>query len=123
MSSTFYTKLDEETLYSSLRYLHRLPVDNLKIDRSFVDKMILGGNNLELVNTMVTLAEKMKMKVIAEGIETMEQVTMLEDLHCAYGQGYLFSKPINREGVEVLLDTMEQVSKWQLKESRQNIIG
>jgi EAL domain-containing protein (putative c-di-GMP-specific phosphodiesterase class I) len=56
----------------------------------------------------------MKLKVIAEGVETMEQVTLLEELNCAYGQGYLFSKPINREGVEILLDTMEQVNKWKL---------
>ena len=111
---------DFGTGYSSLSYLHRLPVDTLKIDRSFVDKMILGGNHLEMVNTMIILAEKIKMRVIAEGIETMEQVTMLEELNCAYGQGYLFSKPINREGVEVLLDTMEQVSKWQLKENKIN---
>ncbi|MGK7951559.1 MAG: EAL domain-containing protein [Xenococcaceae cyanobacterium] len=76
--------------------------------------MILGGNNLELVNTMITLAEKIQLKVIAEGVETMEQVTILENLNCSYGQGYLFSKPINTESVEVLLDTMEQVSKWQL---------
>ena len=56
----------------------------------------------------------MKLQVVAEGVETMEQVTLLEELNCAYGQGYLFSKPINPEGVEILLETMEQVNKWKL---------
>ena len=105
---------DFGTGYSSLSYLHRLPIDTLKIDRAFINSINLGGHHLELVNTIVTLAERLQLKVIAEGVETMEQFTTLEELNCAYGQGYLFSKPINGEGVEVLLETMEQVNKWQL---------
>ena len=105
---------DFGTGYSSLSYLHCLPIDTLKIDRAFINSINKRGNHLELVNTIVTLAEKLKLKVIAEGVETMEQFTMLEELNCAYGQGYLFSKPINGEGVEVLLETMEQVNKWKL---------
>ena len=85
---------DFGTGYSSLSYLHRLPVDYLKIDRSFVSRMIGSKENSEIVYTIIKLAQNLKMKVIAEGIETVEQLEHLKSLHCEYGQGYYFSKPV-----------------------------
>ena len=91
--------------YSSLSYLHRSLIDTVKIDRSFVDQM---GSNLEtaaIVRTIVTLAHHLGMDVIAEGLETMEQLTRLSALECEYGQGYLFSKPVDGKAAEALLST------------------
>ena len=85
---------DFGTGYSSLSYLHRLPVSYLKIDRSFVNRMIESAENGEIVSTIVKLGQNLKMKVIAEGIETPDQLCYLKKLTCEYGQGYLFSKPL-----------------------------
>lgn len=88
---------DFGTGYSSLSYLHRLPVNFLKIDRSFVTRMTESGENREIVHTIVRLAQNLKMSVIAEGIETMDQLTELSEMGCDFGQGYLFSPPIDAE--------------------------
>src|SRR5436190_1417058 len=85
---------DFGTGYSSLSYLHRLPVSSLKIDRSFVSRMTESEGNSEIVRTIVKLAQTLKMDVIAEGIETEEQLKQLNDLQCGFGQGYLFAKPM-----------------------------
>jgi len=85
---------DFGTGYSSLSYLHRLPVDYLKIDRSFVSRMTESNENSEIVLTIIKLAQNLKMKVIAEGIETAGQFVRLKNLDCEYGQGYFFSKPL-----------------------------
>ncbi|HEX3558397.1 MAG TPA: EAL domain-containing protein [Pyrinomonadaceae bacterium] len=95
---------DFGTGYSSLSYLHRFPIDTLKIDRSFVTQMTDNTENAEIVRTIVTLARSLDMKVIAEGVETREQLRRLGDLECDYGQGYLFSKPVAAaQAVEFLL--------------------
>jgi diguanylate cyclase (GGDEF)-like protein/PAS domain S-box-containing protein len=88
---------DFGTGYSSLSYLHRLPVNSLKIDRSFVSRMAESEENSEIVRTIVRLAQNLKMDVIAEGIETAEQLEQLNDLKCGFGQGYLFARPMDVE--------------------------
>ncbi|HEY9402153.1 MAG TPA: EAL domain-containing protein [Pyrinomonadaceae bacterium] len=94
---------DFGTGYSSLSYLHRFPIDTLKIDRSFVNLMNEGAENSEIVRTIRTLAGNMGMEVVAEGIETLGQLNQLMELKCEYGQGYLFSKPVEAGAAEALL--------------------
>ncbi|MCY7347337.1 MAG: PAS domain S-box protein [Pyrinomonadaceae bacterium] len=95
---------DFGTGYSSLSYLHRLPVDYLKIDRSFVSRMTDSRENSEIVSTVIKLAQNLKMKVIAEGIETADQLAHLKQLHCEYGQGYFFSKPLEANAAEMFIE-------------------
>ncbi|MFN6964924.1 MAG: putative bifunctional diguanylate cyclase/phosphodiesterase [Pyrinomonadaceae bacterium] len=94
---------DFGTGYSSLSYLHRLPFDTLKIDRSFVSRVGHAGEDSEVLQTIVSLAKNLKMKVIAEGIETESQLHVLRNLGCDYGQGYLISRPLTRESAEKLI--------------------
>jgi EAL domain-containing protein (putative c-di-GMP-specific phosphodiesterase class I) len=93
---------DFGTGYSSLSYLHRFPLNYLKIDRSFVMRLTTDNDNA-IVRTISTLARNLGMEVIAEGIETEEQYQQLRMLGCEYGQGFLFSEPVNNEGVVRLL--------------------
>ena len=83
---------DFGTGYSSLSYLHRLPFDTLKIDRSFVYSVGEGGENSEILQTIISLAKNLQMCVVAEGIETENQLTLLQNLGCDYGQGFLIYK-------------------------------
>jgi EAL domain-containing protein (putative c-di-GMP-specific phosphodiesterase class I) len=94
---------DFGTGYSSLSYLHRLPFDTLKIDRSFVMNVGEGGEDSGILQTIVSLTKNLKKEVIAEGIETEKQLSLLRDLGCDYGQGYLFSKPLPSAEMETLL--------------------
>lgn len=94
---------DFGTGFSSLSQLHRLPFDTLKIDRSFVNAVGETGENSEILQTIISLAKNLKMKVIAEGIETESQLSLLRNLGCDYGQGYLLAKPMPREEMEKLL--------------------
>jgi diguanylate cyclase (GGDEF)-like protein/PAS domain S-box-containing protein len=88
---------DFGTGYSSLSYLHRFPISTLKIDRSFVGRMSVSIENAEIVRTIIMLARSLKMDVVAEGVETVEQLTQLRALQCEYGQGYYFSKPLSAD--------------------------
>lgn len=99
---------DFGTGYSSLSYLHRFPVNILKIDRSFVGRMSMDEESMGIVETIITLASKLKMDVVAEGIETDEQQRKLQALRCHYGQGYLFSKPVPASAAEALVS-----EQWQ----------
>jgi diguanylate cyclase (GGDEF)-like protein/PAS domain S-box-containing protein len=94
---------DFGTGYSSLSYIHRFPIDTLKIDRSFVIHIVDNSENIEIVRTIVMLAQNLGLDVIAEGVETKEQVALLRKLGCEYGQGYFFSKPTSVSGAEKLI--------------------
>jgi diguanylate cyclase (GGDEF)-like protein/PAS domain S-box-containing protein len=94
---------DFGTGYSSMAYLQRLDIDYLKIDQSFTRDMTTNKGNRTIVESMVAMAHKLGLKVIAEGVETKEQVALLQELDCDYGQGYLFSKPLPQEDFEALL--------------------
>jgi diguanylate cyclase (GGDEF)-like protein len=94
---------DFGTGYSSLSHLHRLPFDSLKIDRSFVMAADQRAENKQILLTIISLANNLNLRTIAEGIETEEQLRLLQDLKCDFGQGYLFSKPLPKDEVENLL--------------------
>ena len=101
---------DFGTGYSSLSYLHRFPIDLLKVDRSFVSAMEELSENGEIVRTVIALAKALRLKVVAEGIESIHQFHQLRVLNCEYGQGYLFSKPLPAAEIERLL---EDNNRWQ----------
>jgi diguanylate cyclase (GGDEF)-like protein/PAS domain S-box-containing protein len=94
---------DFGTGYSSLSYLQRFPIGTLKIDRSFVRGLTPGSNESELVNTMVSLARGLGMSVVAEGIETEEQLRELQRLGCASAQGFYFARALAPEAAAALL--------------------
>jgi diguanylate cyclase (GGDEF)-like protein/PAS domain S-box-containing protein len=94
---------DFGTGYSSLSYLHRFPLDTLKIDRSFISGMGDDGEGMEIARTILPMASNLRLDVVAEGVETLQQVAMLRKLQCKYGQGFYFSKPLSAEGTTALL--------------------
>jgi diguanylate cyclase (GGDEF)-like protein/PAS domain S-box-containing protein len=94
---------DFGTGYSSLSYLRKFDIDVLKIDRSFVSNLARGSDDMALCEAIIVMAHKLGIKVVAEGVETEEQRCLLADSGCDYGQGYLFSRPIDAEDVEGLL--------------------
>lgn len=94
---------DFGTGYSSLSYLNRFPLDILKIDRSFISTMNQSDENLQIVKTIVTLAGNLGMEVIAEGVETEEQLNQLRLLRCQYAQGFLFSQPMNAMDADLFI--------------------
>jgi EAL domain-containing protein (putative c-di-GMP-specific phosphodiesterase class I) len=94
---------DFGTGYSNLSYLMQMPISTLKIDRSFISPISEGGENTEIVQTIVMLAKSMGMKVIAEGVETAYQVEQIKKLNCEGAQGYYFSKPMCFEQVQPFL--------------------
>jgi len=94
---------DFGTGYSSLSCLHSYPVTTLKIDRSFVSRLDAGGENLEVVRTILSLAHNLRLDVIAEGVETPAQLAHLRALGCEYAQGYFFAKPLDEVQVVDLL--------------------
>jgi EAL domain-containing protein (putative c-di-GMP-specific phosphodiesterase class I) len=95
---------DFGTGYSSLSYLHRFPVDTLKIDRSFVKRIEEKDENAEIVRTIATLARNLGMDVVAEGVESQDQLECLKTLACEYGQGYLFAKPLDQEAAVAFIE-------------------
>ncbi|TAN41631.1 MAG: EAL domain-containing protein [Nitrospirae bacterium] len=88
---------DFGTGYSSLSYINRFPINALKIDRSFVEKMHNDDENLEIIKTIITLAKTLKLDLIAEGLESSLQLTDLKELKCHYGQGFFVSRPMDAE--------------------------
>jgi EAL domain-containing protein (putative c-di-GMP-specific phosphodiesterase class I) len=94
---------DFGTGYSSLSHLHRFPFDVLKIDRSFVQRIQRGEQSLQIVQTIIELARVLGMDVVAEGIETEDQLQLLKEMGCRFGQGYLFATPLPADKIEELL--------------------
>jgi diguanylate cyclase (GGDEF)-like protein/PAS domain S-box-containing protein len=94
---------DFGTGHSSLAYLSRLPIDLVKIDRSFIRGMTENADHTSIVSTIISLAQALRLKVIAEGVETEDQAQLLRLLRCDQMQGYLFSPPVPRDKLEALL--------------------
>ena len=82
--------------YSSLSYLHRFPINALKIDRSFINKLTADGHNNEVILSIISLAKSLNFEVIAEGVEMEHQLNNIKELQCQYGQGYLFAHPMEQ---------------------------
>ncbi|MGQ0752249.1 MAG: putative bifunctional diguanylate cyclase/phosphodiesterase, partial [Betaproteobacteria bacterium] len=94
---------DFGTGYSSLSYIARLPVNCVKIDRSFIAGMVRSPHNLTIVSTIISLAHCLNLKVVAEGVETEEQLQLLRRLRCDEMQGFLFSRPLPPEEIRRLI--------------------
>jgi diguanylate cyclase (GGDEF)-like protein len=85
---------DFGTGHSSLSYLQLFPVSALKIDRSFINKLTANGDNQEIITHIVSLAKSLNFDVIAEGVEMEHQLANIQNLHCGFGQGFLFARPM-----------------------------
>jgi EAL domain-containing protein (putative c-di-GMP-specific phosphodiesterase class I) len=94
---------DFGTGYSSLNYLRRFPIDNIKIDRSFITELTNNADDAAIVTAIIAMAHSLKMKVIAEGVETLEQYSFLRERNCDEIQGYLISPAISAEQINPLL--------------------
>ncbi len=97
---------DFGTGYSSLSYLRRFPVDVLKIDKSFIQDLTTDAETAKLVEAIITMAQSLKLQVVAEGVETVEQMAFLQHHGCDLGQGYYFSRPLPND------DFLDLVSNW-----------
>lgn len=98
---------DFGTGYSSLSYVRHYPFDLLKIDRSFVADLITNQEDRELINAIISMAHSLNLKVVAEGVETSEQLACLKELECDMAQGYLLGKPMQAEALTSLLNGVE----------------
>jgi EAL domain-containing protein (putative c-di-GMP-specific phosphodiesterase class I) len=96
---------DFGTGYSSLGYLRRFPLDALKIDQSFIRQISAAGEDTAIVTAVIGMAKGLKLRVIAEGVETLDELEFLRALHCDAAQGYYFSQPVPAEQFAKLLKT------------------
>jgi EAL domain-containing protein (putative c-di-GMP-specific phosphodiesterase class I) len=95
---------DFGTGYSSLSYMRRFPIDALKVDRSFVRNLTTDADDASVVSAVINMGKSLHMRVVAEGVETLEQLLFLEEHDCTEAQGYHFSRPLKAENfAEVLL--------------------
>jgi diguanylate cyclase (GGDEF)-like protein/PAS domain S-box-containing protein len=94
---------DFGTGYSSLNYIRRFPIDILKVDKSFIDGIAEGGEESALTEAILQLAHVLKLRAVAEGIESKDQFDRLIELHCEMGQGYLFARPLEKKAIEALV--------------------
>ena len=95
---------DFGTGYSSLSYLKTLPIDILKIDKSFIDEMVISKSQEDLVQLIIQIGRQMSMTLVAEGVESKEQLELLKNMDCDFMQGYYFSRPLNELDCMKLLD-------------------
>jgi diguanylate cyclase (GGDEF)-like protein/PAS domain S-box-containing protein len=103
---------DFGTGYSSLSYLQRLPIETLKVDRSFVSRIqTQPDGNRNIVEAIISLAHRLDMIVVAEGVETEEQFAILLEMNCQLGQGYLFSRPLSKPKVDALIQNILKLSQ------------
>jgi EAL domain-containing protein (putative c-di-GMP-specific phosphodiesterase class I) len=101
---------DFGTGYSSLSYLRSYPFDVLKIDREFVSDITDDPADRELVNAAIAMAHGLGLKVVAEGVETEDQLKHLASQGCEYGQGYLFSKPLSADELTLMLEASDVIA-------------
>ena len=92
---------DFGTGYSSLSYLNSLPIDRVKIDKSFVDAMLQSEKDSKIIETIINLAHNIGLQVVAEGVEDKDQFEILEKDHCELIQGYYISKPVSYEQISL----------------------
>ncbi|NHN34341.1 EAL domain-containing protein [Paenibacillus agricola] len=109
---------DFGTGYSSLSYIKKLPINTLKIDKLFLSEIKTASDDEEITSTIIAMAQSMKLKVIAEGVETKEQLRFLQKRNCNEAQGYLFSKPVPEKEMKSLLIDNE-VAAGLIKYTRQ----
>jgi len=95
---------DFGTGYSSLSYLTRFPIDSLKLDQSFIQDIVTGSDDAIVVSAVISMGKGLRHRVIAEGIETLEQLAFLQANGCDEGQGYYFSRPISAQQFASLLE-------------------
>lgn len=105
---------DFGTGYSNLAYLNSLPLDTLKIDKVFTDDIMLNSNKVPIVDTIISLAKNLSLKVVAEGVESEHQVSYLAARGCDQIQGYYFSKPAPAKSIEALLNTGKKITAPEL---------
>jgi EAL domain-containing protein (putative c-di-GMP-specific phosphodiesterase class I) len=98
---------DFGTGYAALKYIQQLPVDAIKIDRSFIHGLRKGGKNIKLMRAMVSMGHELGMEIIAEGIETDAQLRELKNTFCGYGQGIFLSKPLDSSEALKMLTRLE----------------
>jgi EAL domain-containing protein (putative c-di-GMP-specific phosphodiesterase class I) len=99
---------DVGTGHSSLSYLQLFPVSALKIDRSFINKLTANGDNQEIITHIVSLAKSLNFEVIAEGVEREHQLANIKNLHCGYGQGFLFARPRAFTAIDVWMQEQKR---------------
>ena len=101
---------DFGTGYSSLAYLKKLPITQVKIDKSFVNEITIDASDATIVKTIIVMSSTLGLSVIAEGVETQEQLNLLEEYGCERFQGYLFSRPVSLTELETLLKSSKSMS-------------
>ena len=96
---------DFGTGYASLSYLNKLPIDILKVDKSFIDQLQENGENNDFVEAIVSMGHTLKFEVVSEGVEKEEQLDILQGFNCDYVQGFVWGKPMNYSDAEKLVNS------------------